>query len=463
MPESTAPEATMSETKMISARPVSSDALDSRPTRDLDHLPGPPGHWLFGNVRDLTPDPRPFLQDMRTCYGDCFTVGFLRNQRALMMMGPAANELLLLDRNDQFSSRLGWQVVEPFFGRNILVRDFADHQQHRKMMTCVFKPDALAQYLGQMQPIVNAACARYLGPTDIYRGTKQMALDIAIQVFAGVTTNTADWYRDLDTVLSHVMAVRNPLPGSRYRRALRARDRLRDRLHLELQRKRTGSGQDLFSHLVNQRDDLGRGLADQDVVDHMFGILFAAHDTTASTLAMMFWLLATHTDWQERARAECETLYRATVSGTLDYASLARLPTIEAICKETLRLYAPIQFIPRRSVSAFTFAGHHVPANTWILLAPQLTHFDPAIYPQPDQFDPQRFLDNPTPPPFSFLPFGRGSHMCLGMHFAYMEIKAVLYRLLLTRKLASVTTPPMLEYLPVVRPSTAMPVNFIPL
>ena len=133
--------------------------------------------------------------------------------------------------------------------------------------------------------------------------------------------------------------------------------------------------------------------------------------------------------------------------------ALDRLPLTDAFIRETLRQYSPIQIVPRRSVREFRFNGHRVPANAPILLFPQATHFDPEHFREPERFNPLRFVDSPPPDPFAFIPFGRGSHMCLGMHFAMIEVKAVLYRLLLTSELrVGKQGEEAFNYLPVVRP-----------
>ncbi|MEM7077006.1 MAG: cytochrome P450 [Pseudomonadota bacterium] len=447
--------------EFIERVPERSYALPGGACQDLAHLPGPAGHWLFGNLRQLGANPEPLLTSLREQHGDCFTFGFLRNQRKLIMTGPEANELVLLDRDDNFSSHWGWEVVHSFFGHNILVRDFEDHRLHRKLMTQLFKPASLARYLGQMEGPIDRALATYVGPIDAYRQTKVMALEIAIRVFAGITSENVDaWNANLTTVLSNVMAPRIRLPGTRYWAALAARDRLRAMLEAEVAPRRGAAGDDLLTQLVNNTDQRGRTLCVQDVIDHMFGILFAAHDTTASSLAMLFWRFAKHPDLQERAIEECGQLYGRSGSPRLRYEDLDELPFIEACFKETLRLYAPIQFLPRRSLRAFSFNGHEIPANTAILLAPQVTHFDREFYPQPDRFLPSRF-EGSTSAPFAFVPFGKGSHMCLGMRFAYMEIKAVMYRLFLSRRIRPADDANLdLEYLPIVRPKKAMQVVF---
>ncbi len=152
----------------------------------------------------------------------------------------------------------------------------------------------------------------------------------------------------------------------------------------------------------------------------MLGLPFAAHDTTTSALTTMCIRLAEVPVWQRRLREECRTV-EEDCGETLDYEFLERLPLMDAYFRETLRQYSPLQMVPRRPVREFRFEGHRIPANAPILLFPQATHFDPEFFPDPERFDPLRFLDRPPPEPFAFLPFGRGSHMCLGMHFAAME------------------------------------------
>ena len=445
---------------------VASDGLPRQPNTRLEHLPGPKGHWYFGNLRALLPDPAAFLSAMRARHGDCFTVGVLFNRRVVVLSGPAANRLVLLDPESNFSSRMGWEVVLDFFGGFLMLRDFEDHRLHRRLLTGLFKPDALRRYLASMQPIIRRTVASLDGEPDVYPLARRLALDIGLQVFADVKPEPGNEAVYLDTlrVLEGVMASRIPIPGTRRWRALRARDRLRARLLAEVSKRRNRPGKDMFSRLACFEDAEGRLLSDRDIVDHMMGMLFAAHETTASAMTMMMYSLARHRDWQQRVRAEVLTAARDDSPGI---GQLADMPLADAVLRETLRLHSPIQLLPRRNVRAFDFLDNHVPANSQIFLSPQMCHRDPELFERPEMFRPDRFLaqgPESRTDPFSFIPFGKGSHMCLGMHFAMLAVKALFAQLLRVRDVSlAAKRAPVIRYLPTLRPAQRLPLRFEPL
>ena len=110
--------------KEIPRIPVTSDRLSRRATRDLSHIPGPHGHRLWGNSKEFLPNPGSYIRVLRRRYGNCFTVGLLGNRRHVVLTGPVANRLLLLDPEQSFSSRWGWEIVHAYFPGMVLLRDF---------------------------------------------------------------------------------------------------------------------------------------------------------------------------------------------------------------------------------------------------------------------------------------------------------------------------------------------------
>jgi cytochrome P450 len=165
----------------------------------------------------------------------------------------------------------------------------------------------------------------------------------------------------------------------------------------------------------------------------MIFVLMAAHDTSTITLAMMIYQLAREPEWQERLRAESEGLGTETPS----YEELDSLGSIDLVFRETLRMNAPVGMIARRATRDAEIDGYFVPAGTLLMLQIYPTHRMEPWWPDPDRFDPTRFSPERAGEPGprdSWLPFGSHAHKCIGMHFGSMEVKAILHRLLLTRR-----------------------------
>lgn len=158
----------------------------------------------------------------------------------------------------------------------------------------------------------------------------------------------------------------------------------------------------------------------------MIFLMMAAHDTSTITLCSIFYQLAKHPEWQERVREEAFALGKR----DLVHEDLARLETMGLVMKEALRMIAPVHGIPRKTVKDCEFGGYHIPAGTFISLSPMITHHMPEWWDQPGVFDPERFSEARSEHkkhPYMYVPFGGGAHMCIGLHFAEMQIKAVLH------------------------------------
>ena len=134
--------------------------------------------------------------------------------------------------------------------------------------------------------------------------------------------------------------------------------------------------------------------------------------------------LAANPQWQEKLREEVTALGVAPDAPT-SFDHLEAMPLAEMAFKEAMRLRPPVPSIPRRATRDFSFGGYQIPAGTLVGLNPLFTHHMPEIWPDPDAFDPMRFTDEAQRGRhrFAFVPFGGGAHMCLGLHFAYMQAK----------------------------------------
>jgi cytochrome P450 len=116
----------------------------------------------------------------------------------------------------------------------------------------------------------------------------------------------------------------------------------------------------------------------------------------------------------------------------LAYDDLGKLDLTEMAFKEALRLIPPVPSLPRRAMRDFEFGGYRIPAGTGVGISPSAVHMDPNHWPDPQRFDPLRFTPEMTAKrhKYAWVPFGGGAHMCLGLHFAYMQVKVLMAQIL---------------------------------
>ncbi len=404
---------------------------------ELRHIPGPRPHPVpLLRTIDFLKDPLAGVAANVRNFGHVYRVDNFGDWH-IVLIGPEANELVLLDRDRNFSSELGWDpILGRVFPRGLMAMDFDRHRTDRKTLSAAFKPEAMRRYLDAL----NAGIARGIADLPLgidfkfYPAIKQLTLDLAATSFLGIA-----WGPQADRinrafvamVAAAVGLVRLPLPGTAMGRGVGGRRFMSRFFAHEIPARRGVAGDDFFTRFCNARDDAGALLPDRVIVDHMNFLMMAAHDTLTSSLTAMLYFLATNGDWQDRLRAEVLAV-RATAGPALPFDRLGELEQVEWAFKEALRLLPPVPSIPRRALRAFEFGGFRIPAGANVGISPMYTHRMPELWNAPTVFDPSRFgyTRSQGRHKYAWVPFGGGAHMCIGLHFAHMQIKAFFYTLL---------------------------------
>ena len=399
----------------------------------LKPIPGDAGPPVVGYTLQLMRDPLKVGRERFERYG-AISWASAFGLRMVSMVGPDANEFVLRNKGDLFSNHQGWDYfIGKFFHRGIMLLDFDEHRWHRKIMQQAFKTDVLRDYIVRMGPGITRAMGQWQESDRFmaFPAIKQMTLDLATDVFMGQKLGgEADAINKafVDTVRAGTALVRFNLPGGRWSKGLRGRRVLEDFFRRELPNKRNSEASDLFSVLCRAETEEGESFTDDDVVNHMIFLMMAAHDTTTITLCNLIYWLARHPQWQQRIREESLALGKT----QLDYDDLQQMESASLAMKEALRLCAPVPSIPRRTVRDTEFNGYYIPAGTLVSLSPFFTHFMPEYWKDPDTFDPERFAEDRREDkvhPYAWVPFGGGAHKCIGLHFAELQVKAVLHQL----------------------------------
>ncbi|MFT6555524.1 MAG: cytochrome P450 [Alloalcanivorax venustensis] len=355
--------------------------------------------------------------------------------RVVQMLGPDANQFVLMNKGDLFSNHGGWDFfIGPFFHRGIMLLDFEEHRWHRRIMQQAFTKNALRGYLERMGPRIAAGLDTWPeGGIKVLPRVKRLTLDLATDVFMGQELGPRSEQVNrafVDTVRAGTALLRFPVPGLRWSKGLRGRRVLEQLFRDEIPTKRAQEDNDLFSALCHATTEDGDRFSDDDVVNHMIFLMMAAHDTTTITLSNLFYHLASAPEWQERLREESRALGKT----QLEYEDLEKLPGIGLAMKEALRLCAPVPSLPRRTVRDVEYDGFHIPKGSFITMAPYFTHYMEEYWPDAERFDPERFAEHRREDkvhPYAWVPFGGGAHKCIGLHFADMQVKAILHQVLL--------------------------------
>src|SRR5260370_39104870 len=396
----------------------------------LRDIPGEEGCALIGKTLAVLADPKGQIERQAAKYGLVYR-SHMFGETSLVLLGPEANELVLFDQAKLFSSTLGWgRILWLLFPRGLMLLDFDQHRLHRRALSVAFKSGPMKSYLAELDTGIAARVAQWKaqpGPMLFYPAMKQLTLDLAATSFlgAGIGPEVDEITRAfVGMVAASVAVIRKPLPGTKMARGVQGRKRSVAYFSEQIPSRRARGGEDLFSQLCRAPHEDGALLSTQDIVDHMSFLMMAAHDPLTSSLTSFVGALAAHPEWQVRLRDEVSSLGVAAGEPTT-FDNLEAMPLTEMAFKEALRMKPPVPSMPRRATRDFSFRRYAIPTGTLVGVNPLFTHHIPEIWPEPEKFDPLRFTDEAhlNRHRFASVPFGARAHMCLGLHFAYMQAK----------------------------------------
>lgn len=403
--------------------------------------PGPGMLSAFTMLFDLSTT----IGDYAKKYGDPFTLPSVMGAM-VTTVSPEGNKAILGADPDLFVPS-GGDAFRFALGNSVLLQHGAEHRRSRKLLMPPFHGARMRTY----GDLMRKTALRYLQqwepgrPFVLIDTTQAITLDVILEAVFGVDSAARlQQFRGqvLDLLgafspLLFIKPLRRELFGlGPWARFQRRNEALRTQVFaLIAEHRATLEGRtDILSLLISARDEAGNGLSDQDIMDQLVTLVFAGHETTAVTLAWAVYCLLRSPEALERLRAEL-----APLGDQSDPEAVARAPYLEAVCNEALRLYPPVHLIHRRLVRPMTLCGYELPAGTVVGAGAHATHRLESLYPEPERFRPERFLER-TFTPFEFLPWGGGARRCLGAAFAMYEMKIVLaalvrgYRLRLLEK-----------------------------
>ena len=319
-----------------------------------------------------------------------------------------------------------------------------EHRRHRRLLMPAFHKTRIDAYRDDMVALADALFAEWrLGETrDVLDDMTELTLRIATKTLFGEDAGERGvelarmMQRWLTTMFNPAMLMRLDLAPWPYRRWLDLTREIDARTVAIVRAKQARVraalergeplGADMLSMLVAARDEDGSALGEDELVGHT-GVIFAAgHETSTNALAWTLLLLSQHPDVACDLHDELASVSKGDAP-TID--QLGRLPLLDAVVKESMRVLPPVPLHPRLVATETELAGHTLAPGTELMLSIFHMHHDPNVFEEADRFRPERW-SRIKPSPYEYNPFSAGPRMCIGASFAMMEIKIVLAMLL---------------------------------
>ncbi|NEY32118.1 cytochrome P450 [Streptomyces sp. PRKS01-65] len=392
---------------------------------------------LLGHAIQLVRDNLGFIASLRQNYGPLVEITLQPGTRTIIVQDPELIRTMLVDLGPSLDKGRFFEKMGQLLGDSVVTAAGQDHVRKRRQLQPAFARGEIARYVDIMRDEVNAAVDTWKPGhvLDVREAMVKLSLDmLAKTVFSGSLDETTfrRLRRDLSVVMNGVgarimlpdWAEKLPLPFNR--RFNQARDAVRATIHRavdQLQASGHGNG-DMLSMLLRAKNDNGEPLTKHEICSEILTLAVAGTETTASVLSWSLYELARHPDVEARVLAELDGVLG---DRPITFEDITQLPYLRRVLDEVLRLHHTGWLVTRRTVTATRLGPWTLPAGTELAYCQHALHRDPALFPDPLVFDPDRWLDSDRQPPSSaFLPFGAGKHKCIGDRFALTELVTAL-------------------------------------
>ena len=405
---------------------------------------GPQSFSLSQKLQWLT-KPLEILETQAQIYGDTFTIPGLRGISQVVITNPQDIQKFFTADPKQLDSGEEAGVKLPLLGQNSILALSGDrHQRQRKLLMPPFHGERMRAYGKLISEIAEEVTSQWkIDETFSIRSSMQtISFEVIIKAVFGLEEGLRsqqlkavllEWLNPQRPLLQTLMLMfpilqRDLGSWSPWGHFLVLRQRMDELIYAEIADRRTkleSSGTDILSLMMAARDENGEQMTDVELRDELMTLLVAGHETTATSLAWAFYWIHHQPQTRDKVLQELNSL-----GDDRDFNSVSKLPYLNAVCKETLRIYPVTMFsLPRVVKRPLQIADYQFEPGTILSASIYLTHHRQDLYPEPKQFKPERFLEHQFSP-YEYLPFGGGNRRCLGYAFAEFEMKIVLANIL---------------------------------
>jgi cytochrome P450 len=412
------------------------------PIKGNRKLPGPKGSPIVGVALEIRNDPLTALQSFTREYGDIVQFHVLMKERILLNHPDFVEQVLVIQQSKFHKSELTRRITGRMLGQGLLTSEGDFWRRQRRLVQPAFHRSRINDYGATMAEIAQTHIGGWCDGDvrDLAQEMTALTLDNAVStLFSTALPGEAQEVGRAMTFLMRYSLSRQRSPvripeswptpkNRRANRYLAFMDSLVYRMIDERRQINNQSGaagnsgrrEDLLSLLMGVTDEDGTQMTQKQLHDEAMTLFIAGHETTAQMLAWTWYALSQNPQAEARLHEELDGVLGGRPPEAADFG---RLPYLQAVMSEILRLYPPAYITARESVEPCEIGGYEFLPGTTIIFSQWVAHRDPRFYDDPEAFRPERWIEGLASrlPAGAYYPFGDGPRRCIGQGFAQLE------------------------------------------
>jgi cytochrome P450 len=401
-------------------------------------------HWLFGSGYLLQKDILGTVEQFINKYGDIFSLSVPFN-RVAVISNPEFVRYVLMDNNKNYTKSLAYDLLKNLLGNGLLTSEGDFWKKQRRLIQPAFHRKKLEELTAMMIDRAQQSAVKfrkYAEKDEYFNLVPEMTaltLDVISKAIfsSGVDDEKARMVGRQITLLNEYtieklnqpirLPAMFPTPFNiRERKAVQILDKIVYEI-IDRRRKEGVSKGDLLSMLLDARDEeTGESMDNVQLRDELMTIFIAGNETSSNALSWTLYLLSQNPDEEQKMIEEID---RKLDSGTeLNFNTINEFHYVRQVLEESMRMFPAVWSVGRRTMEDDEIGGYRIPRLTNVLIPIIHFHRSPKYWQEPEKFDPERFAPEKRNniDRFVYFPFGGGPRLCIGNHFAMLEMQIIL-------------------------------------